>query len=93
MIDQKLSWSEHVKLIKMKILPILATLRRSRYLLPQETRLAIYYSHFHTHLTYIAAVWGSTGVTRLSELGRLQNKAIRYIFWSNYEQFLRSRTP
>ena len=71
MIDQKLSWSEHLKLIKMKVLLILATLRRSRYLLPQETRLAVYYSHFHRHLTYMAAVWGSTEVTQLNELGRL----------------------
>ena len=64
---------------------ILTTLRRSKYLLPQETRLAVYYSHFHTHLTYMAAVWRATRITRLNELGRLKNKAIRHVFWSDYE--------
>lgn len=83
-IDCRLSWKPHIELMKRKVKPVLALLRRTAYLLPTETKLAVYYAHIHSHLTYLSSVWGSTGSTRLRQLERLQNRALRYIFWNEY---------
>lgn len=84
MIDEHLCWNDHINLITRKIKPILAMLRRTAYLLPQETKLSVYYAHIHSHLTYMASVWGASANSRLEILQRLQNKALRYIFWHDY---------
>lgn len=79
--DSKLSWKPHIDLIKSKIRPFLALLRRTSYLLPASVKLSVYYAHIHSHLVHLASVWGSTGSTRLSQLQRLQDRALKYIFW------------
>jgi hypothetical protein len=84
MIDEKMDWTEHISYIKTKIRPFLAMLRRTTYLIPSSTRLSVYYSYIHCHLTYLAPLWGYTTNTRLDELTRFQNKAIRLIFWQDY---------
>jgi hypothetical protein len=80
-----MNWSEHVSYIKSKIKPFLAMLRRTSYLIPSSTRLSVYYSYIHCHLTYLAPIWGYTGNTRLEEVARFQNKAIRLVFWQDYK--------
>jgi hypothetical protein len=84
-LDEKMNWSEHVSYIKSKIKPFLAMLRRSSYLIPSSTRLSVYYSYIHCHLLYLAPIWGYTGNTRLEEVARFQNKAIRLVFWQGYQ--------
>lgn len=84
MIDEHLQWNAHIDLITRKIRPILAMLRRTSYLLPQETKLSVYYAHIHSHLTYMTSVWGATAHFRIDHLQRLQNKALRFIFWREY---------
>lgn len=86
MIDNRLTWNDQIQFIKSKIRPFLAMFRRTAYLLPVETKLAVYYAYIHSHLTYLASIWGSTGCTRLLQLQRLQNKALRYIFWTEYRE-------
>jgi len=73
-LDDKFNWNEHISHIKSKIRPFLSMLRRTSYLLPPATRLSVYYSHIHCHLTYLASVWGFAGNTRIEELVRFQNK-------------------
>jgi hypothetical protein len=87
-LDEKLSWNEHIEYIKTKIRPFISMLRRTSYLLPSTTRLSVYHSHIHCHLSYLISVWGYTGSTRLEELTRFQNKAIRLIYWQEYRQGL-----
>jgi hypothetical protein len=80
MIDEKMDWSEHISYIKTKI-------RRCLDVPPptwSHPRLSVYYSYIHCHLTYLAPLWGYTTNTRLDELTRFQNKAIRLIFWQDY---------
>jgi hypothetical protein len=84
MIDEKMDWNEHVSYIKTKIRPFLAMLRRTTYLIPSTTRLSVYYSYIHCHLTYLAPLWGYTTNTRLDDLTCFQNKAIMLIFWQDY---------
>lgn len=83
-IDSKLAWDKHVDLIKSKIRPFLALLRRTAYLLPSQLKLSVYYAYIHSHLVHLSAIWGATGSTRIMQLQRLQNKAIRLIFYQEY---------
>lgn len=83
-IDSRLTWEPHVDLIKGKIKPFLALLRRTASMLPTEIKLSVYYAYIHSLLTCLSSVWGSTGSTRIMELERLQNKAVRFIFWREY---------
>lgn len=83
-IDEHLTWGDQIKLMKSKLRPILAMLRRSSYLLPKETRLSVYYAHIHAHLCHLACIWGSASQTLIDELAVLQRKAIRYVFWYDY---------
>jgi Reverse transcriptase (RNA-dependent DNA polymerase) len=85
-LDNKLNWTDHINYIKSKIKPFLSLLMRTNYLLPSATKLSVYYSNIHSHLTYLSSVWGFSGNTRIEELAKFQNKAIRLIFWQEYRQ-------
>jgi hypothetical protein len=65
-------------------------LKRTTFI-PSSTRLAVYYSYIHCHLTYLALLWGYTTNTRLDEVTRFQNKAIRLICWQDYRSGTRTR--
>lgn len=62
-------------------------LRRIAYLLPQETKLFVYYAPIY--LTYGPRLGASVN-SRLKILQRLQNKTLRYIFWHEYRNGCRS---
>ena len=84
MIDHRLRWDIHVNFVKSKIRPFLAVLRKCANLIPEVTKLSLYYSAVHSHFLYLISIWGTTAVNRLDELARLQNKAVRFIFWREY---------
>lgn len=85
--------------LRNRILPYLFVLRRTRYSLPGETKLSLYYAYIHSHLSYLMSIWGFSSDTNLSQLQTLQNKAIRSLFWQEYRQsntialFERHRIP
>jgi hypothetical protein len=83
-LDEKLKFDEHIAYIKSKISPFLAMLRRTNRILPETTKLSVYYSYIHCHLLSLLPVWGHTANNRLEELERYQNKALRLIFWNEY---------
>lgn len=57
-IDAQLTWKPHADFIKSKMIPFLALLRKTSFILPDDMKLAIYYSYIHSHLTYLISVWG-----------------------------------
>ena len=83
-IDHRLKWTDHVAHVKSKIRPFLAVLRRCASLLPESSKLSLYYSAIHSHLLYLLSIWGTTALYRLQELERMQNKSLRFIFWRDY---------
>lgn len=83
-IDSNLTWSGHIDMIKRKVRPFLAALRRTHYLLSVNMRETMYYAHIHPHFLMLISVWGSASETRIRQLSVMQNKAIRHIFWYEY---------
>ena len=82
-IDDKLNFSEHVKLIEIKVAQSVGILGKLNYYLPQKALLTLYYSIIHPYLLYGLAAWGNTFPTCLDRLNKLQNKDIRIVHGSN----------
>ena len=78
-LDDKLSFQPHIKLLEGKLSRSLGILRKVKPFLSTSCMLQLYYSFFHSHLQYGILLWGSTSKTYLSKIKVLQNKAIKVI--------------
>lgn len=87
-IDQKLNWKIHIKNIKSKTSAIAGIFRRIAPYVPHHVKKQIFYSLFHSKLTYGLLVWYHTFKTNLVELQTLQNKAIRNLFQYDSRQHI-----
>jgi hypothetical protein len=86
MIDENLSWEEHVNYISKKVAKGLGMLRRIRDLVPINTLVDIFSSIILPHFDYCSSVWDNQCRKGLRDkLQKLQNRAARIITWSNYE--------
>src|ERR1700733_13444498 len=78
-LDQSLTWNEHIKTISQKVAKNIGIMSRVAHLLPKQTRLNLYYSLIHPYFTYSNMVWASTYSSRLTRLNSLQRRAMRII--------------
>ena len=78
-LDDKLSFQPHIKLLEGKLSRSLGILRKVKPFLSTSCMLQFYYSFFHSHLQYSILLWGSTSKTYFSKIKVLQNKAIKVI--------------
>ena len=79
MIDSKLNFQNHLKIIESKLSRGVGILYRLKAVLPREALCKIYFALFHPHLLYGLVAWGSTFPTYMSKLESLQNKAVKII--------------
>ena len=54
-------------------------LTKLKTILPKQNLLQLYYTLFHSHLTYRISIWCSTYPSHLQKLQKLQNKALKAI--------------
>ena len=80
LVDQFLTWSDHISNITSKISRNLGILSRITYLLPQHIRKNLYYTMIHPYISYCNIVWASNYPTKLLKLHSLQNRAVRMVF-------------
>jgi hypothetical protein len=79
LIDDKLSFKDHVANIRKKLSKSLYLLNSVKNILPINTLLLLYYSIFHSHLIYAIQMWSSTSQSAVNGLFKLQKKAIRIV--------------
>ena len=84
LIDERLSWSEHIKLVNNKVLKSIGIIRKIRDFISQEVLNILYYSLIHPHLSYGNIVWASTYPSNLQKLLIAQKKFVRLATFSNY---------
>ena len=79
-IDEKLTWSKHVKNMSNKILMNKRLLATAQNLLPSYVLKNIYYAHIYSHLTYGLVVWGSM-ITKKEQnmIYKIQKDCIRIL--------------
>jgi hypothetical protein len=84
LIDDKLTWSEHIAYTRSKLSRSLYAINRSRYLVPPKYLKTLYDSLVHPYLTYGIVLWGGTCKSYLNKIRISQRKAVRYIHRSSY---------
>ena len=82
-IDNKLTWRDHINYISGKISRGIGILIKARAILNRDTLITIYYSFIYPYYIYCNHIWGCTANTRLNRLSVLQKKAVRIICHKN----------
>lgn len=79
MIDDNLTWDEHIKKMQKKVIATVGALRRHDRLLRKAVR-AIYTAHIMTHITYCITAWSQCSATNKLKVSRLMNKALKVLY-------------
>lgn len=79
LIDDKLCWKEHIKLVCGKIARNMSILFKVRYKLDQVTMHKLYSTLIFPYLFYCIEVWGNANKTVIQTIVRMQKKVIRII--------------
>ena len=83
-IDENLSWKEHVDDITKKISKFIGILNRLKSDLPLRILVNLYNTMILPYLNYCNVVWGNCAIYLIQQLFRLQKRAIRTITNSSY---------
>lgn len=78
-VDSKLSWTDHIDSLTLKLNTCIYVLKRIRSSSDLETAKISYYALFQSQLCYGLAAWGGTSATNLQRILILQKRAIRTI--------------
>ena len=79
LLDENLTWKDHIHLIENKIAKNVGLLYKARYTINRHGLRSLYYSFVHSYLNYGNIVWASTNRTNLKRLAAKQREAIRII--------------
>ena len=76
-IDEKLSWKNHVNYIHGKISSSIGMMYKLRTVLPKKTLFMLYNALVLPYLDYCNLIWSAAIESDLNRLAILQKKAIR----------------
>ncbi len=76
-LDNKLTWTEHINYLCKKISTGVYVVRRLNYIGGLSAAKTAYFALVESHLRYGLIVWGGTSVHNMSRILVLQKKAIR----------------
>ena len=82
-IDENLTWKNHIEVIENKISKNIGVLYRASYLLDFKNLLKIYFSFIHIYISYANIAWASTFKTKLQGILKKQKHAARITFHAN----------
>ena len=89
MVDENLTWSEHINTIAKKVSSAIAGLRQIRPFVTFDTLVTIYKSLILPFFDYCDVLWTNANKGGLDRLQKLQNRAARVITHASYD--VRSR--
>ena len=78
-INNKLTWNDHIKMIKSKIAKNIGIISRMRSFVPRAVLLSLYHALVEPYLQYCNLVWATHRSTVLNELYLCQKKILRII--------------
>ena len=73
-IDNKLTWSDHIIYIKNKISKSIGIIHKTRNFLTKNTLRNLYYTFVYPYLIYCVEIWGNTNDIHLDPLIKIQKK-------------------
>ena len=68
MLDEHISWNNHINTLEYKLAKNIGLLNRASYFLNEHSLKTIYFSYIHSYLNYANIAWASTYVTKLNKL-------------------------
>ena len=83
LIDETLSWKNHIKILESKLSCAIGLLYKSRPFLDLNSRKLLYFSFVHSYLSYANITWGATHPTKLEKLTSLQRRVCKIIKFKN----------
>ena len=86
-IDEKLSWKDHISALKSKLKCQAGAINRIKDCVPKTLHKDLYYTLFESHLSYCIDVWGGVSSNTLKPLFVVQKQCIRLLF-GDKEKFL-----
>ena len=60
LLDENLSWKEHLKHIENKIAKIIGLMDKANPFLDKDSLLSLYFSYIHSYINYANLAWAST---------------------------------
>jgi hypothetical protein len=78
-INQTLTWSDHIKTVKQKVTKSIGIICRVRRNVPLSVLKSLYHSLIHPYFEYCCIIWAIHRSAALTSLYRCQKKAIRII--------------
>ena len=82
-IDENLTWKNHIEVVENKISKIIGVLYRASHLLDFKNLLKIYFSFIHIYISSTNIAWASTFKTKLQGILKKQKHAARITFHAN----------
>ncbi len=77
-IDQKITWRDHIDKVVSKVSKSLALVRGMKNVLNLEDLKTMYYFFIYPHITYAVEVWGHTNKGILARIEKLQQKVEKF---------------
>ena len=82
-IDENLTWKNHIKVIENKISKNIGVLYRASHLLDLKNLLKIYFCFVHIYISYANIAWASTFEAKLQGILKKQKHAAQITFDAN----------
>ncbi len=84
-LDEYMEWFFHYKSLNSKLSRAIYTLNKVKHVLPLHCMRMLYYSLFHSHLSYGILMWGSSMLEKYQKkLQRKQKQIVRIVFNTKY---------
>ena len=84
-IDEKITWKNHISLVRSKLAKTVGILYRVRHLLNRSALFMLYCSLFLPYLTYCAEILGNTYKSNIQCIFPLQKKIVRIVYGANFK--------
>ena len=84
-IDQNLSWKQHIDSISTKVSKAIGTLRRAKPYISDDSLQVIYQAAVLPYFDYCSLVWGNCNQALRENIQKLPNQAARVITGDSYE--------
>ena len=80
MLDENISWKDHIKPIEKKLAKNIGLLYQAKPYLDETSLKTIYFSYIHSYLNYANIAWASTRITKLKPLLYKQKQVVDIVF-------------
>ena len=85
-IDECLTWKDHIDLISKKIMKASSIISRILHFTNLNALKLIYYALVYPYVIYGNLIWGSTYKTRIQKVMNVQKKIIRLMTFKSYSE-------